>query len=230
MTINTAATDSPSPASAGPGAALSSPSDQPQASWTQTADEYVRLARSVAPVSIITTKNSRFWQLAAWSLFLLSLGRFARRSFLENFASTLGPVQAYPHGWAELPHRLIVHEARHTRQFLLAGWFVPIFGWLGPRARVWAGLLPVALIYGFFPLPVFFAWGRYRLELDADSYSWKVALEQGWMSPDEVRRRASAFAETIASWAYLKAWPTRWTQRAFQRRAEELIRNWERRR
>jgi hypothetical protein len=196
-------------------------------SWTQSAEEYVRLAQSVAGVSVVTHKNGRFWRLVAWSLFVVSLGRFARQSFLEDFASTLGPVQAYPHHWIELPHRLIVHEARHTRQFLLAGWLVPVLGWLGPRVRVWAGLLPVALIYGFFPMPIFFAWGRYRLELDADSYSWKVALERGWMSPDEVRQRAGRFADTISSWAYLKTWPATWTRRAFERRAEEIIRAWE---
>ncbi len=210
---------------------LTNVSNEPSsASWTQSADEYVRLAQSIAGVSVITHKNGRFWRVVAWSLFVLSLGRFARKSFLEDFASTLGPVQAYPHGWAELPHRLIVHEARHTRQFLLAGWFVPILGWLGPRARVWAGLLPVGLIYGFFPVPMFFAWGRYRLELDADAYSWKVALERGWMSPEEVRQRAVRFADTISSWAYLKTWPAGWTRRAFQQRAEEVIQNWPRER
>jgi hypothetical protein len=191
------------------------------------ADEYAGIARQVATVSVITTKEGRFWRAAAWALFLLSVGGFARRSFLEDFASTLGPIQAYPRGWAELSPRLIVHEARHTRQFMTAGWFVPILGWLGPRARVWAGLLPLGLIYGLFPLPAFFAWGRFRLELDADSYSWKVALEQGWMSPEEVRQRAERFAETISSWAYLKTWPRRWTVKAFQDRAEQVIADWQ---
>jgi hypothetical protein len=195
-------------------------------SWTQSAQQYLGIACSVAAVSVITTKDGPFWRLAAWMLFLVSLGRFSKQRFLEEFASTLGPIQAYPHGWPRLSPRLIVHEARHTRQFLLAGWFVPILGWLGPRARAWAGLVPMTAIYGFFPLPVFFAWGRFRLELDADSYSWKVALQQGWMSPDDVRQRAASFAETISSWAYLKTWPRRWTQKAFQRRAEEVIRAW----
>jgi hypothetical protein len=199
-------------------------------SWTHSAADYARLARGVAAVSVITTKDGRFWRLVAWSLCLLSLGRFARRRFLEEFASTLGPVQAYPQGWTALSPRLIVHESRHTQQFLWAGWFVPIVGWLGPRVRVWAGLLPMGLVYGFFPLPVFFAWGRFRLELDADSYSWKVALENGWMSPDEVRERANSFAETISSWAYLRSWPVRWTRRRFQRRAEDVIDAWRARR
>jgi hypothetical protein len=195
-------------------------------SWTRDAEKYSAIARSVAAVSVVTTKEGRFWRLASWMLFMLSLGRLARQQFLEDFASTLGPIQAYPHGWPQLSPRLIAHEARHTRQFLLAGWFVPVVGWLGPRARVWAGLVPMTAIYGFFPLPIFFAWGRYRLELDADSYSWKVALEQGWMAPEEVRQRAASFAETISSWAYLKSWPRRWTQRAFALRAEQVIQGW----
>ncbi|MHC4181518.1 MAG: hypothetical protein ACYSWU_28825, partial [Planctomycetota bacterium] len=108
-------------------------------------------------MSRLRTKDGWFWRLAAWGLLLVSLGRLKRRRFLQDYASVLGPIQAYPRQWNCIPRPLIVHEVRHTRQCLFAGWFVPILGWVGKRPRVWAGVLPVALVYSLFPLPVFFA-------------------------------------------------------------------------
>jgi hypothetical protein len=181
------------------------------------------MAREISDVIQLTTKDGWFWRAAAWGLFLLSFGRVKRRHFLEDFASTLGPLQAYPKQWERISPVLIAHEGRHVQQYLFAGWFVPVVGWLGRRVRVWAGLLPTALIYALFPLPVFLAWGRFRLELDAESYGWKRGLKQGWMTADEVRSRARRCARLVSSWAYLKAWPRRWTMRAFERRAEQII-------
>ncbi len=196
-------------------------------SWTEKRDDYLAIAREVNDVVTLTTKDGWFWRAVASALFVVSFGQFSRERFLNEFASTLGPIQAYPASWTGLSKMLVVHEARHTRQFLFAGWFVPIIGWLGKRVRVWVGLLPMALVYGLFPLPIFFAWGRFRLELDADSYSWRVALRRGWKSPDQVRSQANWFAKQISSWAYLRTWPTSWTIQAFERRAEEVIREWE---
>ena len=199
------------------------------ASWTDDAESYLRIAGGLCDVSRLRTKDGWYWQLAAWALAIISFGRLPRRLFLQDYASVLGPIHAYPRQWDCLPRPLIVHEVRHTRQFLFAGWFVPILGWLGKRSRVWAGMLPVGLVYILFPLPMFFAWGRFRLELDADSYSWRVSLDRGWMTAESVQARARQLGEAISSWAYLKAWPRSWAIAACERRAENVIRDWQRR-
>jgi len=194
-------------------------------SWTDRQKQYAEVALKVCNVNRLSTKDGRLWRVVGWSLQIASFGRFTQQRFLEEFASTLGPIQAYPRHWCELPMELIVHEARHTQQFLFAGWFVPILGWCGRRCRVWAGLLPMAFVYGLFPLPIFFAWGRFQLELDADCYAWKMALEKGWMSADDVRKRAKHRGELVSSWAYLKSWPRRWSTETYRKRAEALIAN-----
>lgn len=195
-------------------------------SWTARREEFQQHAHETCQLAVLTTKDGRFWKIVSWCLFVLSAGQFRRREFLEDFATTLGPIQAYPRHWRELSPLLVVHESRHCQQFLFAGWFVPIFGWLGPRARVWCGLIPMSLAYGFFPLPVFFAWGRFRLELDAESQAWRAALQNQWMTPDEIISRARQKGELVASWSYLKSWPTKWSVKSFQRRAEQIVASW----
>jgi hypothetical protein len=195
-------------------------------SWVDDKDRYQALARQTCSQARLAVKSGPFWQAVAWALWLASAGRLSRRRFMTEFASTLGPVQAYPPAWKQLSPALVVHEARHTWQFARAGWLVPVAGWLGSRCRVWAGLLPMALAYGCFPLPVFFCYGRMRLELDAESHAWSVALRRQWTDPDRVRRRAESFAETVSSWAYLRSWPASWTRTAYLRRAEQVIADW----
>jgi hypothetical protein len=163
----------------------------------------------------------------AWGLFVVSIGRIQRERFLQQYATTLGPIQAYPRHWLRIPPDLLAHETRHTHQFQVAGWFVPIVGWLGPSVRVWVGAIPMAIVYGTFPLPAFFAWGRFQLELDAESFAWKLGLEQGWLTPGEVRQRAGWAAQQIAGWMYLKAWPRRWAARAYAHRADQIIGKWQ---
>ena len=196
----------------------------PPLSWTESKTEYRDWLRQHCPVVYLVTKQGRFWSLVAMGMACLSLGKLSRLRFLEDFATTLGPIQAYPARWSSLSRRLLVHEARHTQQFLFAGWFVPVLGWLGAPIRVWAGVLPMAIVYGFFPLPMFFAWGRFRLELDAEACAWRVGLAEGWLTAAEVRQRAEDFGRTVASWAYLRSWPQRWSVASFRKRAEFEIR------
>lgn len=196
-------------------------------SWVDELEQYRELTGDVRDVVRLTTKDNRFWKLVGVMLAMASLGQFSRQRFMEGFATTLGPIQAYPRTWSQIKRYMLVHESQHTRQFLFAGWFVPLFGWVGRPLRVWAGLLPMALVYGLFPLPVFFAWGRFRLELDADAHAWRAALRNQWMTPDEVRDRAQEFAGLVSSWAYLKSWPVGWTRKAFAKRAEIEIELWQ---
>ena len=192
-------------------------------SWTDRRVEYQQLADEIAGHAVLITKDGPFWRIVSWCLWLLSFGKMSRSRFLEEFATTLGPIQAYPRQWPKLSRALIIHEARHTQQCQFAGWFVPVVGWFGSGLRVWVGLLPMAIAYGIFPLPVLLAWGRFRLELDADATSWKECLRRGWATPAEVRERATQFANTVASWAYLRPWPRTWTVNAFSRKAAQVI-------
>ena len=195
-------------------------------SWTERRSEYERLAHSISDVIVLTTKDAWPWKVIAYGLAIFSLWRFPPRRFLEDFATTIGPIQAYGRAWPRLDRRTVVHEGRHTLQFLFFGWFVPVLGWLHRRVRVWCGLLLMGLLYVLIPLPIGLAYGRYRLELDADAYSWRRALEEGWLDADGVRRRAREFAETVSSAAYLWAWPRPWAVRGFARRAEREIARW----
>lgn len=195
--------------------------------WTESQLYYEELAREVCPYCRLTTKEGWFWEFASWVLLVASLGRFSRKRFLEDYASTLGPIQAYPRHWPRISEFLIVHEARHTAQFARAGWLVPGLGWLGAPWRVWVGILPMAIAYGVLPLPIGLAWGRLWLELDADSYAWETALARGWLSAEQVRARSSTFARTLSSWDYLLAWPTAWALRIFEQRAEAVIARFE---
>lgn len=193
--------------------------------WTLSRFRYERIARSVSPAIRLTTKDAWPWRVIAWALFLVTLGRLKRARFLEDFATTIGPIQAYPRAWPTLRDRTVVHEGAHTLQFLAAAWFVPVLGWLRwwPTWTAFVGVLPMAVAYLLFPVPLLLAWGRYRLELAADARSWAWALEAGALDPAGVRQRARAFAETVSSWAYGRAWPRAWALRGFARRAEAVI-------
>jgi hypothetical protein len=196
-------------------------------SWTASRQEYQELAQEIVPSVRLTTKDGWFWRCVAWTLYLMSLGRVPRKRFLQDYATTIGPIHAYPRHWPQIPLEVLVHEARHTHQFLVAGWFVPVIGWLGSSVRVWVGFLPMAIVYGIFPVPVFLAWGRFRLELDAESFAWKWGLDRGRLSADQVRRRAIWAAQQVAGWMYLKAWPIKWATRAYVKRAEQIISDWQ---
>lgn len=195
--------------------------------WYQ--EQAQKITPEIADIVSVTDKGGWFWKVAAWALFILSVGQFKRRVFLEWFASSIGGVEAYPSVWTRIGLVLMAHEGGHTLQFLFAGWFVPIFGWLGRKVRVWVGILPMGIVYGLLPLPIGLAWCRYRLELDADAKSWRWGLESGEMLPNDVRERAESFAETVSSWAYLKAWPKSWAVRGFMKRAEAEILRFEQR-
>lgn len=183
-------------------------------SWVDDIERYRALAVSQDPAARLTTKDGWFWRALAWVLLLLSFGTFSRRRFLTEFATTIGPIQAYPREWGSIRESTVVHEGRHVRQ---ARWF-------GLGIHPWVGLPVMALVYLLLPLPVLLAYGRYRLELDASVAEWRYALSHGKASPTAVMLDASDFAETVSSSAYLWAWPESWTRRGFRRAAEAVLR------
>lgn len=183
-------------------------------SWTDDRERLQAEARKLDPAIRLTTKDSRFWRMLAWILFILSFGKFRREDFLTLFATTLGHVQAYPREWGTASvERVMVHEGRHSWQARICGFGIhPV-----------AGLPLMAVLYGLLPLPALLAVFRAWFELDADRAYWRHGLTNGTMDATGVRRRAQSFAETISGSAYLwSVWrglAVRW----FMRAADKVI-------
>lgn len=132
-------------------------------------------------------------------------------TFLEDFATTLGPIQAYPAGWSRQEVLEIgQHESRHTTQAR----------WLG-LGSPWLGILPMALAY-ILPFPIGFAWCRYRLELDAEVHLWTYLLRQG-MPEENIRQRATSSAKMISSSSYGWAMPQFWALSGYDKKVEEVL-------
>jgi len=196
--------------------------------WTDERDKYQSIATSIDPAAVIMTKDHWLWSAAWWTLAVLTLGLIAigmgREKFLTRYATTLGPFHGYPREWPNLSKRLLTHECRHTTQFVFAGWFVPVLGWLfGRRVRAVVGLLPMAIVYGLVVLPIGFAVGRWQLELDADRTAWRWAIRNGY-SPAYIRERAAEFGAKVCGGPYLWAWlPALGGVKAFTKAADKVI-------
>lgn len=183
-------------------------------SWLAEKNRLQNLAKTLDPAIRLTTKNGWFWRALAWLLFILTFGRFTRETFLRDFATTIGHIQAYPEEWdAVTVERVMYHEGRHTRQARVCS--------LGIHPM--AGLPLMGILYGLVPIPVLGAFFRAWFELDADSFFWRHALANDLMDVDTVRWRAKTFAETISGPAYF--WSV-WRSLAvwwFRRKAEKVI-------
>lgn len=181
--------------------------------WTSDKERLEELAHDIDPAIRLTTKNGWFWKAIAWILFIITFGRFKREMFLEEFATTIGPIQAYPEAWsAAQVEGALPHEGRHTRQARAFGLFL----------HPWVGLPPMAVAYLLLPLPMGFAVCRAWLELDADRCRWRVMLAQG-AEPDHVRERAASFAETVSGAAYAWSMPAADIKAWFLGEAEKVI-------
>lgn len=200
------------------------------ASWVFERFRYQKIATSIEPIAKVGTKDPLFWTVLWWVGAILSFGLITIKMdlnvFLQMYATTIGPLQGYPRRFAALGKRLLVHECRHTWQCVMCGYLIPIVGWIpgktGRRIRAWVGLLPMALIYFVLPFPIFFCYGRYRLELDADIKAWRWALENGY-TVDATRNRAAARINTVGGWAYGRPWPKAWVRKGYLTAVEEVI-------
>lgn len=183
-------------------------------SWLVEREQLQKEAHEFDKAIRLTSKNGLFWKVIAWVLFIVSFGQFKRESFLVRCATTIGHVQAYPEEWnAAIVRQVMVHESRHCFQARVCGFGIhPIVG------------LPImALLYIFLPLPIFFAFFRTWLELDADRTSWRYHLKHGIVNYDTIRLRAKNFAETISGptyiWSVWRSLAVRW----FLQEAEKVI-------
>lgn len=177
-------------------------------SWVIHKQKYQRIASEIEPAARLSTKDALLWKAVAAILMVVSFGRLGYRRFLDDYATTFGPIQAYPVGLDGLSTRLLVHECRHTTQAVWLGWSFPVLGWFfGRRVRAYAGLPLMAVLYLLFPLiPVGMCLCRWLFELDADRASWRWMLRNGYTA-GMVTVRAEEFARKVCGGAYVFAWP-----------------------
>ena len=182
-------------------------------SWTDDRAKYEAIAETIEPAAMLVTKDSWFWPAAWWTLVVVTLGLFAlgmsKKTFLEDYATTLFPIQGYPSAWGALSTRLLVHECRHTTHCVWLGYLIPVLGWIpgrtGRHIRAWCGAPFYVVLYALFLLPTVFALGRWLIELDADRTAWRWQVRNGY-KVEEVLERARAFGERVCSGRYFWAW------------------------
>ena len=183
--------------------------------WTDERERLQALAQEIDPAVCLTTKNGWFWKAVAWLLLIVTFGAMKRDRFLNDFATTLGPIQAYPEEWpVESVERVLIHESRHTQQ---ARWFSLFI-------HPWVGLPVMALVYLFLPVPILGAVGRAGLELDAEAFAWKRIVNDPRWGPKFIRKRARNFADTVSDYAYVWTMPRCVLRKWYVSKAEEVIR------
>lgn len=182
-------------------------------SWVRERARLEALARAIEPSVRVQTKDGAHWRALAWLASIATLGGISRRTFLEDYATTLGPLHGYPAGWSvERVEATLVHEARHTRQAR----------WCGLGIHPWLGMPLFAVLYLALPLPVGLGFARLFFEIDADRAAWRHALAAG-ASPDAIRARAREFAGRVCSGHYGWPVPRRLGIALFERAAERTI-------
>jgi hypothetical protein len=186
------------------------------ATWVDERERYQKLASSIDPAAKVCVKEESWIMIvASWALFLVTFGMFKRDVFMQGFGTTLGPWEYYSRTKEALSRHFVAHESYHVVQFRKLGlWIHPI---LGIPANI--------LVYGILPLPIFLAYGRYKIEMNAERFALKYYLEDG-ATEQQVIDRAVYFAEMITSFRYLWCWPKPWAVKSARKMALEVIEEW----
>lgn len=183
------------------------------ATWTEDRAHYEKLVAEIEPAARLVTKDSWIWPALWWAAVVLTLGLFAlgmkKRVFLEQFATTLFPIQGYPSKLKKLSIRLVVHECRHTTHCVWLGYLIPILGWIpgyhGRHIRAWCGAPFYTVLYLVAVLPTVLAVGRWLIELDCDKACWRWQVKHNY-KVGEIVWRASNFGAKVCSGRYFWAW------------------------
>lgn len=185
-------------------------------SWTADRVRLQAVAHQIDKSVRLYTKDNWFCKLLAAVLMVITFGGMKYRVFLENFATTIGPLQFYPAAWStETVERVVIHESRHTRQ---ARWFGL---WIHP----WVGLPLYAVLYLLLFLPIGLAFFRCYFEMDAMRFELRECFKKGIYSKEQVLERGTRFGNTVCSGKYGWALPKTWGVGMFERAAEEVIKN-----
>jgi hypothetical protein len=192
-------------------------------SWLANREALQAEARKVDPSIILTPKSMWFWQALAWLLTIITFGKIKRDRFLQDFATTVGPLWGLPDDWSDADVRgLIPHEGRHTYQARVCGWFIPILGWI-PFLAPWVGIPIQMLLYVVLPIPVGLTYFRYYFELDADVHEWANKLEAGIWTKERVWDDALRRAVSVSGADYFYPWPEKWVTNGYRKKADEVI-------
>jgi hypothetical protein len=182
-------------------------------SWTDDHARLEAIARAIEPSVRLVPKEGAFWRAVGVLAAGATFGGIGLRTFLDDYATAIGPLQGYPRHWsAAHVESLLVHEARHTRQAR----------WCGFGLHPWLGLPVFAALYVALPFPSGAALLRFWFELDADRAAWRHALACG-ATPEQVRVRAAEFAARVCSGHYGWPIPRRMGVAWFARAAETEI-------
>lgn len=183
-------------------------SDTPSNSWVYQRTRLTALAHTIDKSVRLYTKDNWFCKALAAILMVITFGGMKYRVFLEDFATTIGPLQFFPVAWdTERVERVVIHESRHTRQ---ARWFGL---WIHP----WVGLPLFAVFYLLLFLPIGLAFFRALFERDAMRFELRWHYLNGKMNKPQVCMRATSFGNTVCSgsygWALPKSWGVPWFEK-----------------
>jgi hypothetical protein len=143
----------------------------------------------------IVNKRGWFWVALHYIVMVVTFG--GNRNFLEGYYTTIGPWVGVPKNWekrsAESRQAVLEHELQHIKQCAWFGFGSPIVG------------LPVyTILYLLLPLPIGFAYFRWRFEREAYAHGINIKLQ--W----EPHRRAELIDGAVlqmTSGKYGWTWP-----------------------
>lgn len=137
-------------------------------SWLDDRIRLQKMANEVDRSVRLTTKDSLFWKILANILQFFHIMKSWR--FLDSFATTIGPVIAFPRSWTtEAVENTLDHELIHVRQARICG--------LG--LSPWLGLPIYTIAYLLLPLPLGLAYCRFHFELEAEKVRWSRMFQEG---------------------------------------------------
>lgn len=142
-------------------------------------------------------KWTALWKLIHGFLTIITIGKMRR--FYTGFITTSGNKVFFPAGWdrTKVDHhdcQVLRHENKHIKQMLKCG--------LG---NIHLGSVVFTLLYLFFPLPIGFAWFRYKMERDAYLVSYFANKEYGLSTEGLITR----YADLLSGPSYFWTWANR---------------------
>jgi hypothetical protein len=177
-------------------------------SWWHHREELEQFAQSMDKSTRLALKQGGFWKIS---------------KALTTFATTIGRTVYIPADWTfDRVQRVLPHEVLgHVKQFRYCGLGIH------PTLGIFPGMF---FIYVLLFFPIWLAWGRYRMELHAETQAWKYRLEHDdrpgalvW-----IKLRSEAFPKKVGGKEYFYSVPKCWAVWGFKRRAKKVIDGYQR--
>lgn len=177
--------------------------------WTEWKPELQTRANQLFKGIRLHEKKGWFWEVVGWLLFFLSFRKLRRENF-RQMAVCIGNHHFYPPAWGFGSVRAaLVHETEHTR------WCAALGLWIHPLL----GFPLFAILYLLAPLPLGFAYFRFRAELAANLAEWKYLGYSGenltWMK--------ELFIEKVSGSSYFWAVPEKLARTLINNATREMV-------